>query len=94
MGVFIASCKVNAGDVLPDGRRFRDIDEFKTLLLSDKDQVARALAVKMLTYATGVPPTAADRPKIDAIVESVRGKNYGLRSLVHDVVQSEVFLHK
>jgi cytochrome c5 len=85
---------VDAGDVLPDGRRFRNIDEFKTLLLSDKDQLARALAIKLLTYATGVPPTGADRSKIEAIVESIRGKNYGLRSLVQEVVQSEVFLHK
>lgn len=85
---------VDSGDVLPDGRRFRNIDEYKTLLLSDKDQLARALAVKLLTYATGVAPSAADRPKVEAIVESVRGKNYGLRSLVQEVVQSEVFRHK
>ncbi len=85
---------VDAGDVLPDGRRFRNIDEFKALLLSDKDQLARALAVKLLTYATGVPLTTADRPKVETIVESVRGKNYGLRSLVHEVVQSEVFRQK
>lgn len=85
---------VEAGDVLPDGRRFRNIDEFKQLLLSDKDQLARALAVKLLTYAIGVPPTKADAPKIDAIVESVRGKNYGFRSLVHGVVVSEAFRNK
>ena len=47
---------VDAGDVLPDGRRFRNIDEYKNLLLSDKDQLARALAEKLLTYATGTPP--------------------------------------
>lgn len=85
---------VDAGDILPDGRRFRNIDEFKTLLLSDRDQLARALAIKLLTYATGVPPTAADRPKVEAIVASARAKNFGLRSLVHEVVQSEVFRSK
>jgi mono/diheme cytochrome c family protein len=85
---------VKAGDVLPDGRRFQNIDEFKQLLLSDKDQLARALAVKLLTYAIGVPPSRADRPKVEAIVEAMRGKNYGFRSLVHEVVQSELFLHK
>jgi len=85
---------VDAGDVLPDGRRFQNIEEYKTLLLSDKDQLARALAIKLLTYATGVPPTAADRPKVEAIVESVRGRNYGLRALVQEVVLSEVFRSK
>jgi hypothetical protein len=85
---------VEAGDVLPDGRRFRNIDEFKQLLLSDKDQLARALAVKLLAYATGVSPTKADRPKVEAIVELVRGRNYGFRSLVQGVVASEVFRNK
>jgi hypothetical protein len=85
---------VDAGDVLPDGRRFETIDEFKSLLLSDKDQLTRALAEKLLTYATGTPLTTADRPEVEAIVESVRGKNYGFRSLVHEVVSSEIFQSK
>jgi hypothetical protein len=85
---------VDAGDVLPDGRQFRDIDEYRALLLSDRDQLARALAIKLLTYAIGAPPPAADRPKIEAMVASVRSKNYGFRSLVHEVVQSEVFQNK
>ena len=33
--------KVDAADVMTDGRAFRDIDEFKQLLLADKDQLAR-----------------------------------------------------
>jgi hypothetical protein len=85
---------VDAGDVLPDGRRFRTVEEYKNLLLSDKDQLARALAEKLLTYATGTPPKITDRPQVEAIVESVRGKHYGFRSLLHEVVQSEVFQNK
>ncbi len=85
---------VDAADVLPDGRRFQNIDEYKQLLLSDKDQLARALGDKLLSYATGAAPTSADDPQIDAIVAKVREKNYGLRSLVHEVVQSELFQKK
>ena len=44
---------VDAADVLPDGPKFKNIDEYKQLLLKDKDQLARALAEKLLTYATG-----------------------------------------
>lgn len=85
---------VDAADVLPDGSRFADIDEFKQLLLRDKDQLARALAARLTTYATGAPPTAADRPEVEAIVARVRAKNYGFRALVHEVVQSAVFQSK
>ncbi|HVK09191.1 MAG TPA: DUF1592 domain-containing protein [Gemmataceae bacterium] len=85
---------VDPADVLPDGSRFKDIDEFRQLLLKDKDQLARALAEKLLTYATGGPPTRADRPTVDAIVAKVRAKDYGFRTLVHEVVQSRLFQTK
>ncbi len=85
---------VDAADVLPDGRRFRNIDEFKQLLLSDKDQLARALTEKLLTYATGAAPTTANQSEIEAIVGKIRKKNYGLRTLVHEIVQSKLFQTK
>ncbi len=85
---------VDVSDVLPDGRRFKDVDEFKRLLLEDKDLLARALAEKLLTYATGGAPAGLDRPEIDAVVRAVRPKDYGFRSLVHEVVQSRLFREK
>ncbi len=86
--------KVDPGDVLSDGRQFADIDELKRLLLEDKDQLARALAARLIAYATGKAPDAIDRDEIEAIVERVRERDYGLRSLVHEVVRSEMFLRK
>lgn len=86
--------KVDAADVLADGRRFQNIDEFKQLLLADKDQLARALTKRLLTYATGAPTKPQDREQIDAIVTKVRAQDYGLRSLVHEVVASELFQTK
>ena len=53
--------KVDPADVLPDGQKFRNIDEFKQLLLKDKDQLARALTEKLLTYATGGSPAKSDQ---------------------------------
>lgn len=85
---------VDAADVLTDGRRFQNIDEYKQLLLDDKGQLARALTEKLLSYATGAPPTPIDDLQIDAIVANVRGKNYGFRTLVHEIVQSELFQSK
>ncbi|MCI0360990.1 MAG: DUF1588 domain-containing protein, partial [Planctomycetaceae bacterium] len=85
---------VDPADVLPDGRKFANIDELKQLLLADKDQLARALTEKLLTYATGQAPSAADKPAVEAIVDRIRDKDYGLRSLVHEIVQSETFQDK
>src|SRR5262249_45283759 len=86
--------KVDPSDVLPDGSKFANVDEFKQVLLKDKDQLAGALAGKLLTYAAGAAPEATDRAEIEAIVTKAREKNYGLRTLVHEVVQSKVFQTK
>lgn len=91
---YLKGPKVEAGDTWSDGQPFRDIDEFKQLLLKDKDQLARALTVKLVTYATGAAPTTADKAEVEAIVASVREKGFGLRSLVHEVVQSKLFRWK
>jgi mono/diheme cytochrome c family protein len=85
---------VDAGDELPDGRRFADIDEFKRLLLEDKDRIAACVAEKLVVYSTGGGADFADRAAIDAMVKRIAAKNYGLRTLVHEVVASEVFRTK
>jgi mono/diheme cytochrome c family protein len=85
---------VDPSDVLPDGRRFRDIDEYKKLLLEDKDQLTRSLTEKLLAYSTGAAPTKADKPEIETIVGRTRGNNYGFKSLIHEIVQSPVFQTK
>ncbi len=91
---YLKGPRVDPADVMPDGQRFRDIDELKQLLLKDKDQIARALARKLATYATGGAPEAIDQPEIEAIVRKTRDKDYGLRTLVHEIVQSRLFQEK
>ncbi len=86
--------KIDPADELPDGRKFRDIDDLKQLLLKDKDQLARALTNQLLTYATGASPVAGDKPEIETIVKNVHAKNDGLRALVHEIVQSKAFQTK
>ncbi len=91
---YLQGPKVDPADTLSDGRKFRDIDEFKKLLLENKDQLARALATRLVTYATGAAQKRSDRPAIEAIVARVREQDYGLRTLVQEVVQSKLFQQK
>ena len=86
--------KVDPSDVLADGRRFDGIDQFKALLLEDKDQLARSLATKLVEYATGAIVSPADHNQIEGIVARAAAKDYGLRSIVHEVVQSDLFQYK
>jgi hypothetical protein len=85
---------VESGYTMPDGRAFAEVTEYKTLLLEDGERIVSTLAAKLLTYATGAPVQFADRDDVTAIVAELRSKQFGLRSLVHAVVQSRPFLHK
>ncbi len=85
---------VDPGDVLPDGRRFANIDDYKKLILEDNDQLARNLTEKLLTYSTGAAPTMTDKHQIEAIVHRLRDKRYGFKALIHEVVKSPMFQSK
>ncbi|MEY5015442.1 MAG: hypothetical protein RIS92_1800, partial [Verrucomicrobiota bacterium] len=48
----------------------------------------------LLTYATGAPIQFADREDISAIVTEASKDNFGLRTLLHAIIQSRPFLQK
>jgi hypothetical protein len=91
---FVDGARVDASGELPDGQVFAGVKEFKRKIANQPDAVARALAAKLVTYSTGQHTEPGDRLEIDAIVSRARDRRYGLRTLVHAVVESELFRHK
>ncbi len=85
---------VEAGDILPDGRQFADLAEFKKLLLAHPEQIARNVTEKLVTYATGHPVGFSDHQAIMQIVADAKSSDYGLRSLIHGIVASDLFQNK
>ncbi len=86
---------VDAAGTLPDGHAFKDIREFKRLLLEhDEAVVARNLVSQLATYATGAPIGFADRRPVQQILDNTRGSGYGVRSIVHGIVGSDLFQYK
>jgi mono/diheme cytochrome c family protein len=85
---------VDAGDTLPDGRKFANIGEFQQLLLAHPEQIARCVTEKLVTYATGQPVGLGDHGAIDRILAEAKPNDYGLRSLIHALVAGELFQQK
>ncbi len=85
---------VDPSGTLPDGRKFAGIEELKQLLLADEKKIARNLARQLTVYATGAPVRFSDRPALEAIVDATSDGHYGVRSLVHSLIQSPLFLNK
>lgn len=79
---------------MPDGRAFRDVSEMKSLLAADPERLAHAFAGHLITYATGAEIGFADRAELERIVRKSADRQYGVRSLLSEEVQSELFTHK
>lgn len=82
---------IDASGTLPNGNSFDGFEDFKALLLDQKDRFAHGLSEKMLTYALGRPIEPTDRPLIDRLAEQMQADNYTLTSLIHGVVASQAF---
>lgn len=85
---------VDATGQLATGEKFVDIKQFKQLLKKHEATVARTVASNLLIYATGHQVELADRPVVDRILENTAATDHGLRSLIHEVVQSDLFRNK
>lgn len=85
---------VEQGAATAQGVRFHDIDDYREVLLQDREQVARNLVQMLVTYATGAAPEFPDREVVEDILKQTASTNHGLRSLVHAVTQSRLFLEK
>jgi hypothetical protein len=83
--------KVDPSGELPDGRTFKDIRELQSQLAADRRMLLKNLAEKFLVYATGREIAFRDRDAIHAIVSTVDKKGGGVRTLLHEVIQSPLF---
>jgi hypothetical protein len=85
---------VDPSGVTPEGGHFDDILQFKKLLLQDEEAIARNLTEQLLVYATGAPVGFADRDDVSAILEKSRASEFGVRTIIHEIIQSPLFLRK
>ena len=85
---------VDSTGEMPDGRTFQDIKEFKRLVLNDEVSVARNLARQLVVFATGAPVRFSDRDELERILQRASARQYGVRTLVEEIVRSELFQTK
>ena len=85
---------VDASGKLPDNSSFAGPKEFKKLTLQHGDVITRNLAAKLMTYATGNRTEPGDILALDKIVNESKQHSFGLRTLLHAVVQSDLFKTK
>ena len=81
---------VNPSGTMPDGRAFKDANEFKRLLLEDRDKVARAFIEHLCTYGLRRSMAFDDQDDLKAIQAEAKKNDYRIKDIVRAVAMSEL----
>lgn len=82
---------VDSAGELSDGRAFKDIRQFQSLIAADSTRLLRNLANQFTVYATGRTVRFSDRPAIDELVRRTQDQGGGVRTLLHELIGSPLF---
>jgi len=85
---------VDSAAELPDGTKFSSPSELKTILMKDKDKIARNLCRKMLAYALGRPLEYYDEPVVSGLLEKLKADNYRMQTLIIAITESHPFQNR
>jgi len=86
-----ADPKVDASGKLPDGRAFKNAEEFKKLMLDDIDAFSHTFIKKLATFGTRRAMTFEDHADIEAIAKKAKAADYKVRDIVEAFVLSDLF---
>lgn len=81
---------INPAGTLADGRAFKDAQDFKQLLLADRDKVARGFIEHLCTYALRRVLTYDDQDDLNAIAAEAKKGGYRIQEIVRAVALSDL----
>lgn len=79
---------VNPSGEMPDGRPFKDANDFKRLLIEDREKFVRAFIEHLCTYGLRRVLTVDDQDDINAIVSEAKKSQYKVKDVVRAVALS------
>ena len=81
---------VDASGVMPGGRPFQNANEFKQLLLEDREKVARAFIEHLCTYALRRALSFDDEEELNAIQAEAEKSDYRVKDIIRAVAVSDL----
>lgn len=82
---------IDSTGTMPNGKSFQGPAELRRILAEDRDEFARCLTEKMLTYALGRGLERYDRPAVRDIVAKLSKDDYRMSTLILGIVNSLPF---
>ena len=81
---------IDPSGVMPDGRAFKDANDFKRLLLDDHEKVALAFIEHLCTYALRRVLTVDDQEDLKAIEAEAKKNQFRVKDIVRAVALSDL----
>ena len=81
---------IDPSGVMPDGRTFKDANDFKRLLLEDHEKVALAFIEHLCTYALRRVLTVDDQEDLKAIEAEAKKNQFRVKDIVRAVALSDL----
>lgn len=85
---------IDASSKTPDGQPFEDLKGFQALIVRDEQALATNVVRHLIAYGTGATCQFADRDDVAAIVSRSKNSGYGFRTLIINVITSDLFASK
>jgi hypothetical protein len=82
---------VDSSGLLPDQRTFAGIRDFQTLIAPNTNRLLTNLARQFAVYSTGREIAFSDRDQIAGLMARTQKNGGGIRTLIHELVQSPLF---
>jgi len=75
-----------------DGKTFSSYSEFKDHLVGYEEKLARNMVESLLVYGLGRDIEFTDAPHIDKIIKNLRPKNFRMKDMLYEVIESPLFI--
>ena len=85
---------IKASATLVSGVKFKNLDELKELLQSQRHRLAEGVVESLLSYGLGRKNSFSDQDAVDSILQQAKKNDYRMRDLIFGIVDSEPFLNK
>ena len=83
---------VDPSGITSDGASFSGFADYQQVLLDNEmDAISYNFADQLITFSTGAQVEFSDRDAVNEILSSTKGQNYPLRTIIHEVVASDLF---
>ena len=83
---------VDPSGITSEGASFGGFADYQQVLLDNEmDAISYNFADQLITFSTGAEVEFSDRDAVNEILSLTKDQNYPLRTMIHEVVASDLF---